>query len=69
MVPVEEFFRYFGVIGFYGVNMTNVENMMLFGEEVMNKSYPTLKDIVVSDDVKVEWNEYYDLYKNSLLSE
>lgn len=46
--------------------MTDVENIMIFGEKV-HPSIATVKDIV-SYDVKDAWDEYYDLYKNSLLS-
>lgn len=69
MVPVQEFFSYFGVYGFYGVNMTDVENMMLYGEEVVNRRLPSVKDIVLSNEVKNTNDEYHELYKNSLLSE
>jgi hypothetical protein len=67
MVPVVEFFGYFGVNGFYGVNMTEVENIMLYGEEFVNKTLPTVKDIV-SNEAKSYSEEYYGYYKNSTLS-
>jgi hypothetical protein len=67
MIPVEEFFGYFGVNGFYGVNMTEVENIMLFGEEFINKTLPTVRDIVFHEE-KPNWDEYYGYYKNSTLS-
>lgn len=67
MVPVVEFFEYFGVKGFYGVSMTEVENIMLYGEEIVNKTLPTVKDIV-SHEEKADWDEYYGYYKNSSLS-
>ena len=69
MVPVQEFFSYFGVYGFYGVNMTDVENMILYGEEVVNHRLPSVKDIVLSNEVKNTNDEFHELYKNSLLSE
>lgn len=69
MVPVQEFFSYFGVYGFYGVNMTDVENMILYGEEIVNRPLPSVKDIVLSNEVKTTNDEFHELYKNSLLSE
>lgn len=69
MVPVQEFFSYFGVYGFYGVSMTDVENMILYGEEVVNRPLPSVKDIVLSNEVKAPNDDFHDLYKNSLLSE
>lgn len=68
MVPVQEFFSYFGVYGFYGVNMTDVENMILYGEEIVNRPLPSVKDIVLSNEVKNPIDEFHELYKNSLLS-
>lgn len=68
MVPVQEFFSYFGVYGFYGVNMTDVENMILYGEEIVNRPLPSVKDIVLSNEVKTPNDEFHELYKNSLLS-
>lgn len=68
MVPVQEFFSYFGVYGFYGVNMTDVENMILYGEEIVNRPLPSVKDIVLSNEVKGPNDDYHELYKNSLLS-
>jgi hypothetical protein len=68
MVPVQEFFSYFGVYGFYGVNMTDVENMILYGEEIVNRPLPSVKDIVLSNEVKAPNDDFHDLYKNSLLS-
>lgn len=68
MVPVQEFFSYFGVAGFYGVNMTDVENMILYGEEIVNRPLPSVKDIVLSNEVKSTNDEFHELYKNSLLS-
>lgn len=68
MVPVQEFFSYFGVYNFYGVNMTDVENMILYGEEIVNRPLPSVKDIVLSNEVKVPNDEFQELYKNSLLS-
>jgi hypothetical protein len=68
MVPVQEFFSYFGVYGFYGVNMNDVENMILYGEEIVNRPLPSVKDIVLSNDLKSRNDEFHELYKNSLLS-
>jgi len=68
MVPVQEFFSYFGVYGFYGVNMTDVENMILYGEEIVNRPLPSVKDIVLSNEVKTPNDEFHELYKNSLLN-
>lgn len=68
MIPVQEFFNYFGVKGFYGVDMTDVENMILYGEEIVNRPLPSVKDIVMPSELKVPNDEFHELYKNSLLS-
>lgn len=49
--------------------MTDVENMILYGEEVVNHRLPSVKDIVISNEVKNTNDEFHELYKNSLLSE
>lgn len=34
MTPVKEFFETFGVHGFYGINMTDVENLILYNGDL-----------------------------------
>lgn len=71
MIPVQEFFSYFGVKGFYGASMIEVENMILYGEESLNKPLPATKAIAWSSEAnerKDETDDFQELYNNSLLS-
>lgn len=65
---MREFLSYFGVKGFYGVDATEVENLIVYGEVTLNRSLPSAKDIVFPSELKKPNDEFLELYKESLLS-
>jgi hypothetical protein len=69
MVPVKEFFEYFNVNAFHGVSMTDVENLILYGPNVLNHSLPTSTDLLLTNEIKNAIDEEQEYYQNSILSE
>lgn len=69
MIPVKEFFEYFGVYQFYKVNITDVENMVLYGQETpFTPSLPSSSDIIIPNEIRDTIDEFDEYYKNSILS-
>lgn len=59
MIPIVEFFNYFDVEKFYNYNMTDVENMMIYGQD--QKTSPNHAYLNNNDN-------FSHLYNGSVLS-
>lgn len=64
MIPVVEFFKFFDVMSFYSLNMTVVENLILYGE-----SYSDGTLTKNSKHIEKTFDDYSHHYNNSILSE
>lgn len=70
MVPVKEFFDYFNVHGFHFINMTDVENIILYGMDAVNLNHSLLSstDLSLTNEIKSSIDEEQENYQNSILS-
>lgn len=71
MVPVKEFFEYFNVHAFHGISMTDVENIILYGNDAvsLNNSFLSSTDASLTNEIKSAVDEEQEYYQNSILSE
>lgn len=71
MVPVKEYFEYFNVHAFHGIeSMTDVENIILYGLDAvtLNHSLSSSTDLSLTNEIKSSIEEDEEFYQNSILS-